>query len=289
MREKGDDAGENRHEEKRPFFKAQLPLRKEPLFSRFPRERYSAQRPIIEQEQSKGKRDDHWFRHQAAGKGADDQCVPFPGWIAHIPCIGKQSREPEERAQDILAFRDPGNGFDVRGMQCEKKCDHRGTPDETRHIQEQKKKQNRIGGVQAQIGHMVTAGIFAIKLPVDHVGDPRQRVPVGRMEGCKCPLDALRGYPLLHVAVLHDIVVIVQRNEIVAPHAAVAKCGDHHEDDTNGDNLPRLGGYGRNGRSLSGRRFRRALALDFALSRFLRHDWQSPIILKTAGLDTSGL
>ena len=85
---------------------------------------------------------------------------------------------------------------------------------------------------------MVPAGIFAIKLPVNHVRDPRERVPIGRVEAGKRPLDALRGYSLLHFPVLHHIVVIVQRYEIVAPHTTVGKNGGRHKNEADGGNLP---------------------------------------------------
>ena len=136
---------------------------------------------------------------------------------------------------------------------------------------------------------MVPAGMFAVELPVDHVGDPRERMPVRRMKRCKRPLDALRGYPPLHLRVLYHIVVIVQRYEIVAPHTTVGKNGGRHKNEADGGNPPGFTGYGSNGNGLFGRRFWRALAAVFPLVRFAGHSEQSPIVLKTAGWDTSGL
>jgi hypothetical protein len=109
------------------------------------------------------------------------------------------------------------------------------------------------------------------------------------MKRCKRPLDALRGYSLLHFPVLHHIVVIVQRYEIVAPHTTVGKNGGRHKNEADGGNPPGFTGYGSNGNGLFGRRFWRALAAVFPLVRFAGHSEQSPIVLKTAGWDTSGL
>jgi len=132
--------------------------------------------------------------------------------------------------------------------------------------------------VQTHIGHMMAGGMIAIKPPVDHVGNPRQGVPVPLLEGCKRPLDALRVHPLLHMPILQDIFVIVQRKEIVAAHSPESKDGNHRKDDARHGNLPGFMGCGSNGNVLPGRRSGCALGLGFALSRFLRHEGQSPII-----------
>lgn len=135
-----------------------------------------------------------------------------------MPRISKQRAKEEKRAQHILPLSDPGNRFHMRWMQCKQKRNHSGTAQITSHIQKQQKQQNSIGGMQTQVGDMVAGGIIAIDLPVDHMRNPCQRMPIACIEGRKRPCDALHVQPLLHMPVLQHIGVIVQGDEIIQPY-----------------------------------------------------------------------
>jgi hypothetical protein len=74
---------------------------------------------------------------------------------------------------------------------------------------------------------------------------------------------------MLHFLVDHDTADIIHLNVIVAPHTAKGKDGNHRKDEAHSGNLPRLMDCGGKGNCLLGWRLRRALAMDFALSRFL--------------------
>ena len=50
------------------------------------------------------------------------------------------------------------------------------------HPPQGQEQQDRRGGVQEHVGQMMAAGLQAIKLAVQHVREPSQRVPVGGLE-----------------------------------------------------------------------------------------------------------
>jgi hypothetical protein len=121
------------------------------------------------------------------------------------------------------------------------------------------------------------------------------------MEGCKRPRDAPHGQPLLNLPILQDIIVIVIRKEIVGPHTAEGKNGDHHKNDADGGNQPRWVRFAiiactidgcsiiisissTINDSLFGKRFWRALATGFALSLSSGHDGQPRMILPNRSL-----
>ena len=49
------------------------------------------------------------------------------------------------------------------------------------HPAEQGKEQQRVAGVQEEAGQVVPGGLQAEELAVQHVGEPRHRMPVGRL------------------------------------------------------------------------------------------------------------
>ena len=55
-------------------------------------------------------------------------------------------------------------------------------PEPARHPPQDQKQQDRRRGVQQHIGEMVSPGLQPVNLAVQHVGHPRQRVPV--CDGC---------------------------------------------------------------------------------------------------------
>ena len=161
------------------------------------------------------------------------------------------------------------------GVQREEECDHRGTAQVASDGEEQKEEQDGIYDVQADIGFVVTGGISAVEGPVDHVGDPGERVPIALLKSRECPGYALRGHALLYMRVFRDIVVVVHGEEIIVAYALVGESGGQREENTDGGDLPGLVGWGGDGSGFAGRR---ALGLRFALAGFACHGRQSPLI-----------
>ncbi len=56
---------------------------------------------------------------------------------------------------------------------------------------------------------------------IQHVGKPRERMPVTRVVGFECPLSVVPVQPLQHVLVFRDVTRIVVTDEIISEHRPV--------------------------------------------------------------------
>src|SRR5271157_4672274 len=101
---------------------------------------------------------------------------------------------------------------------------------------------------------MMAGGIFAVELPVDHVRDPAERMPVGSVIGGEGPADALRGQALMDLGVIDDIDVIVVGEEVVVAHASVREDGGRGEEEADCGELPWFVGGKCGGKGVYGRR-----------------------------------
>ena len=74
---------------------------------------------------------------------------------------------------------------------------------------------------------MVSSGIKAIKLGVQHVRQPCQRVPIGYIGSSKGPNDTLAGQSFVHVMIFDDVLIIVKIDKLEVSHLPVdSECGD---------------------------------------------------------------
>ena len=89
-----------------------------------------------------------------------------------IPRVRPQGEEEEEGAEDIFALGNPGDGFDVQGVQGEQGGDQSARPDGTGELAEQPEQQEAIGKMQGQIHQMVACGMNAKELAIGHVREP---------------------------------------------------------------------------------------------------------------------
>ena len=122
---------------------------------------------------------------------------------------------------------------------------------------------------------MMAGGIFAVELPVDHVRDPGEGVPVGGVEGADVegPTDALRIYALMDRGVIDDIDVVVVSEEVVRAHAAIGEDRDHGEKQADCGDLPGFVGGGCGGKGVWGLRLRRTFAFEFVSAGLFCHGW----------------
>ena len=80
----------------------------------------------------------------------------------------------------------------------------------TRHPPQNQEKQDRRRRVEQDIGQMMAAGAQSVKLAVQHMGNPGQRMPVGGMDVGERPDDPLeRQSPGDFRVIIHVIVVVV--------------------------------------------------------------------------------
>ena len=208
--------------EKRAFFQRQPP----PAFR-------AAQRPEIQQQEQRGQRHQHGLRGQSQGEKHERQGVVFPPSPARVTGVGQQRQAEEERAQHILALGDPGHRFDVQRMHHEEQGRPGARPERPRGRAQPPEQQDRVGEVQQQVRQVVTPGVQAVELGIEHQGEPRQRVPVGPLETGPRPMPALPRQAVGDVRVFKDVAGIVEADERKAEGLTVDRQTgrDQHEDD----------------------------------------------------------
>ena len=80
---------------------------------------------------------------------------------------------------------------------------------------------------------MLRACVQPEQLAIEHVAQPGEGVPVGRMEGAERPEHAGAGQPTAHVHVLDHVLRVVEVDEPVAHDGGVR--GHHQHDDREPD------------------------------------------------------
>ena len=146
--------------------------------------RTSAKGPIVQQQQHKRQGDGHGFGQQRQRQAEQGQAVESAGLgafdpgLLHVADIGGHGQEPEEGAQNILALGHPGHRFDVERMPGEEGGHQRAAPSRAGQAQEHAKEQERVGQVKEQAGQVVAGGFEPVKLAVQLVRQPCQRMPV---------------------------------------------------------------------------------------------------------------
>src|SRR4029453_15799289 len=93
--------------------------------------------PIVEEQQRKRKGDNHRLGPKANGKKSGNDKIAGDAWFAGVPSVGEQRQKKEERAEERLAFRDPGNALDVKRMQRKEGGDKKTAPEKARGGNEQ--------------------------------------------------------------------------------------------------------------------------------------------------------
>jgi hypothetical protein len=88
-----------------------------------------------------------------------------------------------------------------------------------------------------EIGQMVAAGFKPVEPAIDHMGDPGEGVPVGRMIFRKSPENVFKRHPGCHMGIVTDIFAVVEIDEIKIPNRPVSQeCAQtKHPDDKDSD------------------------------------------------------
>ena len=97
-----------------------------------------------------------------------------------------------------------------------KECGDEGAwPDRASHSSQHQKQEHGIEDVQQDVRQMVPAGAQPEELAVEHVGKPRERMPIVRVVGGERPNDALPVEAGLDMGIGYYVVRIVTMNEFV--------------------------------------------------------------------------
>ena len=225
--EKGHDARCRRQDEEGDFFDEQANEGR----SRGPED--APEGPVIQQQENEGERDQHRFGHEPQQKQRERQPVPAAPGALGVAGIGPERQQPEQGAQHVLALRDPGDRLDVQRMKREKRGRERARPARPGHPLQDPEEQDAVCGVQEQARQMMEARVQAEELAIEHVREPGQRVPVGRVAGREGPPHPLETEPRSDVEIFDDVLRIVVEDELVA--ANPSEGSEHADADEAGD------------------------------------------------------
>lgn len=95
--------------------------------------------------------------------------------------------------------------------------------------------------MQKEVGKMMTGRIQTKALNIQHMGEPRERVPIGSVAGRKSPLKALQCKSLLHMHIVGDVFIVVIRDKFVVFYLPVDCDGHKHEQCTKNESLTHEG------------------------------------------------
>ena len=201
---------------------------------------HAAQRPVVQEQEYEGRGHQHRFGHQPQGQRHEHRRVAEDGRPPDIAAVGQEGEHEEQRAEDVLAFRDPGDRFNVQGMQPEQRSHQGASPEGPRHQPQRDEQQDRVGRVQCDVDRMVPARpvLDAEEVAVEHVGKHRHRMPVAHCNGSEGIDQALVGQPMADGRVLDDIAMIVQRDEGIGVDRPVDGRHGRHEQETDGQFAP---------------------------------------------------
>ena len=153
------------------------------------------QGPKVEEQEEGREGDEHGFAHQAEGEKEQGEKIErqgmrgeagsdFERWgrgkdagreagrersreghaTVDVLDIGPEGEEEEEGAEDVFAFGEPGDRFNVQGMDGEEGGDKGARPLGASHLAQDEEKQESIGQVEEEVVEMVPTGIQAKEL-----------------------------------------------------------------------------------------------------------------------------
>lgn len=112
-------------------------------------------------------------------------------------------------------------------MQGEQSSNQQAAARKARSPPQRHEQKHNIQTVEQQAGEVMTAGIRTVKLPVQSVRKPAQRVPVICFRSRPCPTESIPREPGPDVQVSRDVLLIVVIEEGVIPNWTVERRGDY--------------------------------------------------------------
>ena len=143
--------------------------------------------------------------------------------------IGVKREKKEERAEDVFALGDPGDGFDAERVEREEGGDEQAAPVGAGEAAQPCEEQKRTGDVEEDVDEMRAGGARAEEGVVELVREPRDRVPVARVTGGERPADAGSGQTVEDAGIFGDVVRIVIRDEVVMTDGKEEEGGEGEE------------------------------------------------------------
>ena len=149
--------------------------------------------------------------------------------------VEEDGGEGEECGEGVLAFGDPGDGFDTEGMERPEGGSETGKPGTADGGEEDEVEENGVGGVEEDVGQMVAPrriGGSTEEEIVEEIGNPEERGVHGlvAMEGGESVTEGLPGEPVEDNGVVVDEDGVVQADEPVPDGRGEEGEGDQEEE-----------------------------------------------------------
>jgi hypothetical protein len=192
-----------------------------------------AKRPVVEQQQRKRQRDHHRLRHEPQHKherrgGAPPAASPLPQ-----ARVAAHRGDPEERAQDVLALSNPRHRLHPQRVQTKERGGKGARPETASHAEQHKEQQQHVREVEKHVAQVMAPRPHAVKLAVEHVAEPRQRVEIHRALSGERPGHARPAEPRLDARIVRDVERIIKIDEEMRDRLPVdqnAQHGQRHTD-----------------------------------------------------------
>ena len=177
----------------------------------------ASERPVIEEEKGEGESDEHGFGEETEGHegGGEPEVTSMgAGGAEGVGGISGEGEEPESGAEEIFAFGDPGDGFDIDGVDGEEEGDGEAGPGIAGEALPDEEDEEGVDGVEGEIGEMRVGGIGAEEGDIEHVGEPGEGDPLGGDEVGEDPEDGARVEAGEDAGVGEDVGVVVEIDEL---------------------------------------------------------------------------
>jgi len=125
----------------------------------------------------------------------------------------------------------------MEGMPGEQGGDQGAAPEGAGHAPEHQEKQQRVGRVQEQAGHMVPPGVELEQLAIQHVAEQGQRMPVAGHLRAPGVVQSGLGHSRLHDGIGRDKVRVVVTDKIIAGDGLIDRQGERGQHKANPQGL----------------------------------------------------
>lgn len=187
------------------------------------------QGPIIKKQQREGEGHQRRLREQSEQHEPKHREVREGTGAPLLPHVSPEGEDPEEGREHVLALRGPRHRLHLGGMQGEQRGDEGAAPRRARHAPHDEKQEGAVGGMKENVHQMVSGRVEAEERHIRHVGEPGQRMPVGRPTRREGPDGAAPGESGGDRAVADDVVDVVDGDKGVVADREKHGDGDGEE------------------------------------------------------------
>src|SRR6266481_732392 len=106
-------------------------------------------------------------------------------------------------------------------MKRKKRRDQRARPSGVGCSKQKPENKQRVCYMNQCVNHQMATCIHAKELPVDHMCDPREWMPVPLVKGGKGPGNSRECKAAIHHCVLLDIRIVIQSDELMPDHLRI--------------------------------------------------------------------